>query len=58
MVDTIKEFNKLKQTWSVGAYLRKFEELRSFMVCYNPYLSEAYFVSSFLSGLSEELCSK
>ena len=25
------------------------------MICHNPYLLEAYFVSSFMSGLSEEL---
>ena len=31
-VDTIEEFNMLKQTGSVGAYLQKFEELRSFMI--------------------------
>ncbi|XP_052203128.1 uncharacterized protein LOC127808594 [Diospyros lotus] len=55
VVDTIEEFNKLRQTGSVGSYLKKFEELRSYMVSHNHHLSEAYFVSSFMSGLSEEL---
>lgn len=42
MVDTIEEFNKLRQTRSMGAYLRRFEELRSYMIGHNPHLSEAY----------------
>ena len=54
MVDTIEKFNKLKQTGSVRVYLPRFEELRSFMIYHNPHLSEAYFVSSITSGLSEE----
>lgn len=55
VADTIEEFNKLRQTGSVGTYLKKFEELRAYMVSHNHHLSEAYFVSSFMSGLNEEL---
>ena len=55
MSDIIEEFNKLKQASDVASYLRKFEELRSLMSGHDPHLTEAYFVSSFLSGLSEEL---
>ena len=54
-MDVIEEFNKLRQTGDVGAYQRRFEELRSLMINHNPYLSEAYFVSSFMTGLSNEL---
>lgn len=36
-------------------YQEKFEELKSLMVKYNPGLSEIYFISSFISGLNEEV---
>ena len=36
-------------------YLRRFKDLRSFMTQQNPHLIEAYFVSSFLSRLSEDI---
>ena len=55
MVDVIEEFNKLKQTRSVESYQVRFEELRSLLIQHNPHLSETYFVSSYLSGLNEEL---
>lgn len=51
----VEEFNKLQQEGGVLAYQAHFEELRSIMVTLNSHLSEAYFVSSFLSGLNEEL---
>ena len=55
-VDTIKEFNKLRQTRSVDMYLKRFEYLRSCMTQQNPHLTKAYFVSSFLSWrLSEDI---
>ena len=50
MSDTIEEFNK-----DVGTYLRRFEELRSLMSSNDPHLTVAYFVSSFLSVLGEDL---
>ena len=39
----------------MGTYLRRFEELRSLMSSHDPHLTEAYFVSSFLSGLGKDL---
>jgi len=36
-------------------YQLRFEELKALILNHNPYLTEAYFVSSFLSGLNEEL---
>lgn len=36
-------------------YQEQFEELRSQMLIKNPHLSEAYFVSSFISALKEEI---
>ena len=36
-------------------YQLKFEELKSLMLILNPHLTKAFFVSSFISGLSEEL---
>ena len=50
MIDIVEEFNKLKQSYQL-----RFEEFRSLMLNHNPHLSEAYFVSSFVSYLSEEL---
>lgn len=55
MADIVEEFNKLKQLGSVETYQKCFEELRSYMIQHNPYLTEAYFVSSYLSGLNDEL---
>lgn len=51
----IEEFNKLQQEGSVMDYLVKFEELKSSMIIYHLTLNEAYFVSSLISGLNEEL---
>ena len=53
--DGVEEFNKLQQTSSVMAYQEKFAELRAIMLLKNSGLSESYFVSSYLSGLQEEL---
>lgn len=53
--DVVKEFNKLLQEGFVLEYQEKFEELKSLMVKYNPGLSEIYFISSFISGLNEEV---
>ncbi|KAL4325963.1 hypothetical protein GQ457_11G022560 [Hibiscus cannabinus] len=53
--DVIEEFNKLIQKTSVEDYQERFEELKPFMIQQNPHLEETYFVSSFLSGLKEEL---
>ena len=53
--DVIEEFNKLKQEGTMQAYQLKFEELRSLMVVHQPHLTEEYFVSSFISGLGDEV---
>lgn len=53
--DEIEEFNKLQQTGSVQDYQDKFEELKTLLLYKDPRLSEQYFVSSFISGLREEL---
>ncbi|KAL4303944.1 hypothetical protein GQ457_10G001980 [Hibiscus cannabinus] len=53
--DTIEEFNKLIQKSSVEEYQERFEELKPFMLQQNPHLDESYFISSFISGLKEEI---
>jgi len=55
MRDIIEEFNKLKQIGVVQIYQLKFEELRSLMMVHYPHLLEEYFVSSFISGLMDEV---
>ena len=51
----VEEFNKLKQEGGLQSYQARFEELKSLMLNLNSHISEAYFVSSFMSELSEEL---
>ncbi|GAA0170237.1 hypothetical protein LIER_24540 [Lithospermum erythrorhizon] len=51
----IAEFNKLSQTSSVAEYIDKLEDLRGLMICLGRNYDEVYFVSSFISGLKEEL---
>ena len=51
--DAIGQFHNLKQTLSVTEYVKKFEELMSLVKRGNPTLTEAYFVSSFVSGLKD-----
>ena len=53
-MDVVEELNKMKQSGSVREYQLRFEELGSLMLSRNPYMTEDYFVSSFISGLSEE----
>lgn len=55
MSDIVEEFNKLRQVGELKTYLKRFEELWSLMSSQDPHLLEAYFVSSFLSGLSDDL---
>ena len=50
-MDIVEEFNKLNQSGIVHAYRLKFEELKLLM----PYMTKEYFVSSFISGLNDEL---
>lgn len=51
----VGEFNKLRQWSDVESYRCKFEELKLLMLRHNPILDEAYFVTSYLSGLKEDL---
>ncbi|KAL3537609.1 hypothetical protein ACH5RR_000975 [Cinchona calisaya] len=51
--DVIEDFNKLQQTRPLTEYLENFEELESLMLAKNPYLTESYFISSFVSGVKE-----
>ncbi|KAL4379604.1 hypothetical protein GQ457_02G023110 [Hibiscus cannabinus] len=53
--DVIEEFNKLLQKSTVDEYQERFEELQPFMLQHNAHLGEDYFISSFISGLKEEL---
>ncbi|KAL4308216.1 hypothetical protein GQ457_01G023920 [Hibiscus cannabinus] len=53
--DVIEEFNKLHQTSTVEEYQERFEALQPFILQINAQLGEAYFVSSFISGLKEEI---
>ncbi|XP_027107729.1 uncharacterized protein [Coffea arabica] len=53
--DIIGEFHNLKQTGSVAEYQEKFAELRDLLMTMNYGLTEDYFISSFLSGLKEEI---
>lgn len=51
----VEEFKNLVQENSVLNYQEKFEEMRSFLLTENPKLSKRYYISSFISGLKEEL---
>jgi hypothetical protein len=51
----VEEFNKLIQDRSVDDYIERFEELRSLMNALNPSLTESYYISSFISGLKEDI---
>ncbi|XP_027060758.1 uncharacterized protein [Coffea arabica] len=53
--DAVEEFSKLQQTSTVLAYQEKFEELKARVLIKTPGLTEPFFISCFLSGLSEEL---
>lgn len=53
--DEIEEFNMLVQVDSVLSYQERFEELRSLILCKDPRFSKSYYISSFISGLKDEL---
>ncbi|GMI86644.1 hypothetical protein HRI_002333700 [Hibiscus trionum] len=53
--DIVQEFNKLVQKSTVEEYQDRFEELKPYMLMFNSTLGEDYFVSSFISGLKEEI---
>jgi hypothetical protein len=51
--EIIGQFHDLKQTGSVMEYVDKFEEMLSQVRRYNPSLNDAYYISTFISGLKE-----
>jgi hypothetical protein len=53
--DIVEEFNKLIQKGDIDEYVERFEELKSLMYSLNPSLPESYYISSFISGLKEEI---
>lgn len=48
----VEKFNKLVQE-EVEEYVDRFDELKFLMCALNPSMLEAYYISSFLSGLKE-----
>nr|CAD1825833.1 unnamed protein product [Ananas comosus var. bracteatus] len=53
--DVVEEFNKLAQHGIVEDYQEQFEDLRSRLLNTNSQFAPEYFLSSFLSGLKEEI---
>lgn len=53
--DVIEEFKKLFQISSVFVYQEKFEELKVAVMARVPELIETYYISSFISGLQEDI---
>lgn len=53
--DKVEEFSKMRQADSVEHYTASFEDKRYDMIQSYPHLDEAFFVSSYISGLKEEL---
>lgn len=51
--DIIAQFHNLKQTGSVGEYVDKFEEMLHLVRRHNPTLTDNYYISSFIAGLTE-----
>jgi hypothetical protein len=53
--DIVEEFNKLTQEGGMEEYVERFKELKSLMYSLNPLLPESYYISSFISGLKEDI---
>jgi len=53
--DVVKEFNYLVQEKNMEEYVEKFKELKSLMNALNMVSPEAYYISSFLSGLIDDV---
>ncbi|KAJ4801231.1 polyprotein [Rhynchospora pubera] len=51
----VGEFNKLKQSGDVESYRNKFEELKLLLLKDYPMYDESYFITSYLSGLREDI---
>lgn len=54
-IDVVEEFNKLTQEDTVINYQENFEKMRSLLLIENPGLLKKYSISSFITGLNEEL---
>nr|CAD1832908.1 unnamed protein product [Ananas comosus var. bracteatus] len=55
LCDVVEEFNKLAQSGSVEEYQEQFEDLRARILTTGSQFTPEYFLSSFLSGLKEEV---
>nr|CAD1817770.1 unnamed protein product [Ananas comosus var. bracteatus] len=55
LTDVVEEFNKLTQQGIVEEYQEQFEDLRSRLLHTSSQFAREYFLSSFLSGLKEEI---
>ncbi|GAB2211041.1 hypothetical protein Droror1_Dr00016332, partial [Drosera rotundifolia] len=53
--DKVEEFTKMRQWGKVEQYTESFKEKRYDLLQSYPYLDEAFFVSSYISGLKEEI---
>jgi hypothetical protein len=53
--DIVGQFHNLKQTGTVLDYVEKFEEMVSMVKRHNPSLTDNYFISSFISGLKDNV---
>lgn len=53
--DPGEEFNKLQQSGTVNEYQNKFKALRAAIAAQNRHQPEAYWISSFISGLNPEI---
>lgn len=52
----ITKFNKLKHQGSLSNYVKKFEELRAYVLMLGGKdFNESYFIASFISGLHDDL---
>nr|CAD1831413.1 unnamed protein product [Ananas comosus var. bracteatus] len=55
MSDVVEEFNKLAQQGTVEEYEEQFEELRARLLTTKSHFTPEFFLSSFLSGLKDEI---
>nr|CAD1837469.1 unnamed protein product [Ananas comosus var. bracteatus] len=55
MCDVVEEFNKLTQHGTVDEYQEQFEELRARLLTSKSHFAPEFFLSSFLSGLKDEI---
>lgn len=53
----VREFSNLKQTGTVERCPDRFEELKTQLLGYNPYLTEEHLIACYINGLKDELVS-